>query len=299
MRIILPLVFVFVGATGAASADPMAAPESLPFPPGITVEDQCGPLDDLQDVELYDGSLGVPQAFVADNEQSTVQIQWLDEASIRDALPQHAAGNVAGARWCTGTLFNERFVLTAGHCFDRQDGSNGWTGPFTIGADGRAVWAPPEVTATVMKVNFRYQVDKDTNAIRQPEVSFPIKALREHRKGPDQLDYAIIEVGTDANGQLPQYPSASIAVRPAVVGEMLGIIQHPQGNPKKIEAGPVSSLSGPWILYDDLDTWGGSSGSGIRGSGGEVVGVHTNGGCAVDGNRGVSTVAISAVSDLF
>jgi hypothetical protein len=167
--------------------------------------------------------------------------------------------------------------------------------------NGQVSRAQPDVLATLMKVNFRYQIDAGTMAIREPQVSFPIARLVEHRAGPDQLDYAIFELGPGEDTQLPPYPSAIVDVRPAAVSEMLGIIQHPQGEPKKIEAGPATAMNGPWILYNDLDTWGGSSGSGIRDKAGEVIGVHTNGGCGPNGgsNRGVSTVAISAVSGML
>jgi hypothetical protein len=60
---------------------------------------------------------------------------------------------------------------------------------------------------------------------------------------------------------------------------MLTIIQHPAGLPKRIEAGPLSDFTGNFIRYNDIDTLGGTSGSGILGPNGRIVGVHTNGGC--------------------
>ena len=56
------------------------------------------------------------------------------------------------------------------------------------------------------------------------------------------------------------------------------------------------------MFYSNLDTFGGSSGSGVRDDIGDVIGVHTNGGCRTDGtgvNRGVTMPAIAAVSDFF
>jgi hypothetical protein len=50
--------------------------------------------------------------------------------------------------------------------------------------------------------------------------------------------------------------------------------------PKRIEAGPTTDIVGNTILYNDIDTLGGNSGSGIlRASDGRLVGIHTNGGC--------------------
>lgn len=60
---------------------------------------------------------------------------------------------------------------------------------------------------------------------------------------------------------------------------MLTMIQHPSGRPKRIEAGPMRQNVSGQISYDSLDTEGGSSGSPIISDAGEVVGVHTNGGC--------------------
>ena len=271
---------------------------ALPFPPGITVESQCGAVDDLQDVELYDGTLGVSKDYVKTNEPSTVQFQWMDEASIRSRLRDHSPGNVAGERWCSGTLFTDRLVLTAGHCFDQQKGQNSWVTPFKIGVDGKPDYAKPEVLAMLQVANFNYQVNKDDGQIRIADV-YPIVRLVEYRL--NDLDFAIVELGPNGSGILPgkRFSPASIRIETPVDGEMLGMVQHPQGFPKKVEAGPLFRTEGTDIYYDDIDTWGGSSGSGVRNPAGEVIGVHTNGGCETDANRGVDIRAISAVSTKF
>lgn len=55
---------------------------------------------------------------------------------------------------------------------------------------------------------------------------------------------------------------------------MLCIIGHPAGLPKRVEAGPALAPQGDRILYDDIDTLGGNSGSGVlRASDGRIVGV--------------------------
>ena len=72
------------------------------------------------------------------------------------------------------------------------------------------------------------------------------------------------------------------------------------GVPKRIEAGPMHQNTSGQISYDSLDTLGGSSGSPILSDTGEVVGVHTNGGCtAFSGfNRGVAIDAIRNASSI-
>ena len=68
-----------------------------------------------------------------------------------------------------------------------------------------------------------------------------------------------------------------------------------------IEAGTVSSFSGNTIRYGNIDTLGGSSGSGILDTQGRIVGVHTNGGCTSTGglNFGQRIARIRAVSSVL
>jgi hypothetical protein len=294
---ILALGGVFSHLEPGATADETIKTDerpALPFPPGVSVQSQCGDVDDLQNVETYDGSLGVSQEYVKDNELSTVQLQWLDEASIISRLPGYSPGNVARQRWCTGTLISEKLVLTAGHCFDPQS-ETGWITPFKIGSDGAPDYAKADVLAPLLIVNFGYQVDGVTGAIRVPTV-FPIKSLLEFRRG--SLDYALVELEIAEGNSLPaKVHPAEINLSAVPDQEVLGLIQHPQGEPKKIEAGKLLRTSANELFYNDIDTWGGSSGAGIRNSTGQIVGVHTNGGCESDANRGVSLEAIAAVSD--
>jgi V8-like Glu-specific endopeptidase len=197
-------------------------------------------------------------------------------------------------------LISAAQVLTAGHCFDVQQNEYSWVSPFRKAADGTFQFAPPATLATLQVANFHYQIDAATGAPRQADV-YPIVKLVEHRDGG--LDYAIVELGPNAKSDLPSksYPPAVVLTRAPVAKETMAVIQHPQGDPKKIEAGHVLIATSDAVYYDDVDTQGGSSGSGVREAGGAVVAVHTNGGCTKTGgaNRGVPTAAISAVSKVF
>lgn len=227
-------------------------------------ESICGVTDDSQDVEMYDGALGVSQAFVNTHQRPVGVIRWNSNLASIYSNP----GNVAGVRWCTGTLISDDLFLTAGHCFDQTGG--GWSRPRV---NGTTNIIPPEEIATNMSVEFDYQ--RNAAGVLKTPVSVAVVELVEYRLGG--LDFAIARLA-GAPGQT--WGVTRLASIDANVGDMLCLIQHPAGNPKRIEAGPLTSFDGDRIRYGDIDTLGGSSGSGIlRALDGCLVGVHTNGGC--------------------
>lgn len=247
------------------------------------LESICGAADDSQPVEQYDGTLGVPAAFVAAHQKPAVQVAWNADLGTRYTNP----GDVSGVRWGSATLISPDLVLTCGHLFDQDP--TGWTVPRQNGTSSAI---PPAEIATNMHVNLLYQVDP--SGTLRAEVSVPIVALVEYRLGG--LDMAIVRVaGTPGT----TYGWTAVATANPAVGDMLAIIGHPAGHPKRIEAGPASQVSATVIRYGDIDTLGGNSGSGIlHGATGELVGVHTNGGCTPTGgsNSGVAIAAIRAAS---
>lgn len=247
------------------------------------LETICGATDDSQPVEQYDGTLGVTTGFVAAHQRSVVQVQWNDNLAALYTNP----GDVSGVRWGTGTLIAPDLMLTCGHLFDQDP--NGWKVPRQ---NGSATAISPQDVALNMHVNVDYQVDGA--GVLRPEVRFPITQLIEYRLGG--LDMAICRIGGSPGAT---YGFTEVATADAAVGDMLAIIGHPAGQPKRIEAGPATTVSGGHISYNDIDTLGGNSGSGIlQASTGRLVGVHTNGGCTANGgaNSGTAIAAIRAVS---
>jgi V8-like Glu-specific endopeptidase len=245
------------------------------------LEDICGVTDDSQPVEQYDGTLGVNVAFVNEHQGPVGQLQWNDNLASIYTNP----GVVSGIRWCSGTLISDDLFLTAGHCFHQN-----FNGPLQNGTSNPIL--PPEI-ATNMHVNFNYQVDSAGNL--QLEQSFPISELVEHELGG--LDYAIVRLV--GNPGLT-FGTTKVSTKDAIPGQMICIIGHPAGEPKRIEAGPVSLFQGDSIYYNDIDTLGGNSGSGLLlAQNGYLVGVHTNGGCdipSVGYNHGVRISSLIAVS---
>jgi V8-like Glu-specific endopeptidase len=254
---------------------------------GMILETICGATDDSQPVAQYDGTLGVTTNFVNARERPVGQLQWNDNLAAIYNNP----GNVSGVRWCTGTLITHNLFLTAGHCFDQTGG--GWQRPHINGTNDII---PSSEIATNMHINFNYQVD--ANGVLQMEQEFAIVELLEYRLGG--LDYAIVRL---AGSPSQNFGTGAVAREDAQVGDMLCIIGHPAGVPKRIEAGPLTSLSGNQVRYNDIDTLGGNSGSALWHSpSGKIVGVHTNGGCTASGtgsNSGVRIAKIVEVSPLL
>jgi V8-like Glu-specific endopeptidase len=241
------------------------------------------------------------------HQRSAAQIQWRSDLLQRFGRPGDDPGNVNGERWCSGTLISADQFLTAGHCF--LPDLNGWRTPRRMVGNALKRLTPPEL-APLMVVNFNYQVDgadPKGQRIRVPD-TYPIVRLVEHGLDPalGNLDYAIIELGRDVRGRHPG-DDYRIALLDASQSTLQGLtlvtlIQHPNGYPKKIEAGAGVTLTTSYLEYDDLDTEGGSSGAGAFSQDGRVVGVHVEGGCKAskgEGNKAVTLKAISAQSAII
>jgi Trypsin-like peptidase domain len=279
-----------------AAAAPAVPPDLAELRFLRSLESLCGP-DDMIDVELYQGTLGATEKFVDGHQASTAQIQWNDDLAAQFGP---GAGNVNGQRWCTGTLIADDLLLTAGHCFNKQNDPFGWVTPSRIVNDQRVFIEPGEI-ALNMHVNFNFQVDGQTLLLRDATV-FPIEELVEYGI-PDGLDYAIVRLGQDDSGALPgpRFGIRSVAAALPQDGELVTILQHPAGRPKKVEAGTATTFGDFDVQYADIDTLGGSSGSGVLNTQGELVAVHTNGGCGPTSgsNRALSVRTIASSSDVI
>jgi len=259
------------------------------------LESICGLLDDSQHVESYNGSLGPSREFVAYEQSSTMQFQWREDLHSLFDDPDSEPGNVQGVRWCTGTLIGDNLVLTAGHCFDVD--ANGWSTPKRNGMS-----LLPEELAPLFNANFNFQRNPITKINRDPDV-YPVVELLEYRHG--SLDYAIVRLGVAQDGTAAnqRYRTADFdsSVEALTNATALTMIQHPAGDPKKIEAGPKNNVMGSSITYSDLDTRGGSSGSGVLDSNGRIIAVHTHGGCRASGgtNGGVTLNSVARNSAII
>lgn len=213
---------------------------------GLAVEDesQCGPSWDVQNVEQYNGALGVPLTYVQRH-----------EGAVGFQLNPG----------CTGTMISDDLFISAGHC-------------------GYAV---NDV------VRFNYQNDPSGNP--RPTQDFTVTQVVEQEDNAS-WDYAIVRLSGNP-GAIWGY--ARLADRDEDVGDNVVIIQHPNGVPKVLHAGPVFDYASPlganWFRHQ-VDTVGGSSGSGLLTEDGFLVGIHTNAGCntsnPIDGNSAMRMTAL-------
>jgi hypothetical protein len=260
-----------------------------------SLETICGRKDDSQDVEKYDGTLGVTKEFVDKLAPPVGQLQWKDNLDDLFDKEGESSGTVKGQRWCTGCLINGDKFLTAGHCFDQF--GNDWTRP----SRNDEVISPEEI-ATLMVVNFNFQIDPMTELPRADD-RFPVISLLEYQE--NGLDYAIVQLGRNDEGESPseKYGVLNLSEQDLThKGSILCVIQHPNGNPKKVEAGSLLDNKKGQVFYNDIDTLGGSSGSPILAEKTRtVIGVHTSGGCSSfsGANKGVSIGAIRQASKLI
>jgi hypothetical protein len=291
IKIISFATFMSVGASSLAKdSNPSKTAEIPPPPDEAAVESICGTTTDWQDVESYDGTLGPTIGFVDAHQGAVGQVRWNNNL----AGIFNDAGNVSDVRWCTGTLLTNNLFITAGHCFDVQENDGrGWDAPID-NVTGQTITSAQH--ATNMHVEFNYQ--RDVNGVLQAATSFDITSLVEYRLGG--LDYAILQLAGNPNSQ---FPSASLSASIPGQGAQLTIIQHPRGIPKVIEAGQYDGVEqsgglAGYMRYVNLDTDGGSSGSGVVNDLGQLIGVHTNGGCSSTGgaNHGVLNSDIELVS---
>jgi hypothetical protein len=255
----------------------------------LDLQSVCQRSSQLRDVELYDGSLGVPTGFVNRHRLAVGLLRWksdLDERYLE------GAGNVSGQGWCTGTLIADDLFLTAGHCLDSTE-AGAWRLPHEKGG----VALPPAQLAREFVVQFRYETRALSDAASYGS-SAEVLRLEEYRNAG--VDYAILRLsghpGSD-NGV------ARLSARDSIPGMPIAILQHPAGLPMKVGAGPVARVLGAKISYDAIDTLGGSSGAGILDvASGKLVGMHTNGGCTKSGggeNFGVTIGGLTAASPML
>jgi V8-like Glu-specific endopeptidase len=179
-------------------------------------------------------------------------------------------GNTAtSSKYCSGTLIGTNVFITAGHCTDST----------TVGD----------------YVAFNYERRAgSTTLLTQSH----FKILQVIEDGLSGIDYSILRLEGSPGDTFGVLPLRASNPR---VGEAISIIGHPSGKPKMVEGGTVKAVNGRQATYSNLDTLPGNSGSSILDANGNIVAIHTLGGCTRTGgaNAGWTINAIAAVSSVF
>lgn len=132
---------------------------------------------------------------------------------------------------------------------------------------------PDIETAKGTVIEFNYQFAFDGNI--EPTFRYRLDSTRFHTS--IDLDYTIVGVFTDSGnrslsewGTLHLNPNAD-----PVRGELVSIIQHPNGGLKQIvvSSNNVVQIKNPYLLYT-TDTMGGSSGSPVFNDAWQVIAIH-------------------------
>lgn len=172
-----------------------------------------------------------------------------------------------GSGSCSGTMIAPDLFLTAGHCVEPEH--------------------------TFLQVEMNYQ-DTNSGAPRDIEWFNVTEVVEDEIAG---LDYAILRVQGDPG---LRFGMTTPVARSVDTGTQLAIIQHPAGIRKVIDAGTALSSAGDRLYYGNIDTYGGSSGSGILDDQGNLVAVHAFGGCNSRGaNSGTLIKDIANVSPVL
>lgn len=161
-----------------------------------------------------------------------------------------SSGVDTSSKYCSGTLIASNLFLTAGHCVDA-----------TSVGDYVAMNYERAAGSTTLLTQSHYRVE----------------AVVEAGLG---ADFAILRL---AGSPGATWGIATVATVDPPVGAAITIMGHAKGGPKKIEAGTVLGFGTKTVQYNNVDTLGGQSGAPILDDAGQVVGVHTNGGCTTSG----------------
>lgn len=140
---------------------------------------------------------------------------------------------------CSGTLIDERHLLTAGHCVD----------------------TPSDCADDAWILGWRYVARGELVTLRPDDVYRCRRVLAYHDDG--DVDHAIVELDRAVVGHTPAPVRAATGALPD--GTPLALIGHPNGIPMKIDTTGEATWSSADASYltATLDAFNGNSGSGV------------------------------------
>ncbi|KAF0246167.1 MAG: Uncharacterized protein FD167_3482 [bacterium] len=235
-----------------------------------------------QKVKDYNGQLTVSKNFVETYQAATGLIKWKDHINVPN--PGTVAGKIIG----TGILISKNLFLTARHGFNSS---------LSFPRDPRIPNSTPSLEFMVKHIEICFDFLENISSAVKINIARVCKEKCVYCENPHNdsvIDYLLLELeGFPGN----RFTTIKLASQDPAVNTTLCIIGHPyDGEPKTIAPGIVKSISGN-LIYHDIDTREGYSGSGIlsvNGDKGNLVGIHLEGDCFgnLNNNRGIRSTVL-------
>lgn len=257
---------------------------ALPSPStgGVEPLDRCGISYDYKEVERYVEKLQVPTSFVSSHEKGTVILGWVNDTKIKQITGAADTGTVASVKYCSGSVISNKLVLTAAHCFEPIGpgipnyvaGISPITPRKVAGSSSPSDYVDSATNAKAMYVQLDFQ-EKANNQykVNDSGKQYMIKELVEFKL--DDLDFAVVSIENPSD----TLTTIDVGKKDFTLNDKAIIIQHPAGTPKKVDVGNITKFQGVAAMYNNIDTRGGSSGSGVLDKNGVLRAVHVSGGC--------------------
>ncbi len=244
------------------------------FEGGISATSLCDDSSaDFQEVNLYDGMLGISKPYVDAHKQYVGKFIFFERYTFIDPDSGEEQQGVI-PHIGSGLLIDDNLFLTAAH---------NMVSPSKIINESNQAASILEIDVTNATVNFNYDIL--SNGSENAGETYAIVEIKEILQYTNdngvQIDYAILRIESNVGSD---FSTARLSSYVPDFGQQLTIIQHPQGGTKKVDTGNTGLISTysifSGLLRHTVDTLGGSSGSPVISNNGKTIAIHTKGGCS-------------------